>query len=103
MFSFGDRVIILNENLKTHEKTGLFVGYDSKGKAKVYLEEPIKNGKTVCSCVSINKDFVHYCGKNTMAVQLTALEAKHAKLEAELKEVESQMFNLECKMMMGAD
>ena len=103
MFSFGDRVVILNENLKTHEKTGLFVGYDSKGKAKVYLEEPIKNGKTVCACVSINKDFVHYCGKNEMTARLTALEAKHAKLEAELKEVEAEIFTLEYKMMMGAD
>lgn len=53
MFNFGDKVVITDSNLKSYGKKGLFVGINSKGQGKVYLETPIVTGKTVISCVTI--------------------------------------------------
>lgn len=104
MFQFGEKVIIKDPTLKSHNRKGLYVG-ESKtksGQVKVYLEEPIKTAKTTIACVTIGADKVfHYVEdeKEAMQARLDFLYHRADELETELVDVREEIYQIEKKLM----
>lgn len=101
MFNFGDRVVILNETLKSHNHAGVFVGLDKKGLCKVYLEEPLQSKKSIIGLVTVNKEFVFSVHDNVLKTRLDQLYARQDELERELEAIKQESYEIELKLMMG--
>lgn len=55
MLQNGTRVKIIDKTLKSNQHKGTFVGYNSKGQYKIYLDEPISKGsKTTVYLITLS-------------------------------------------------
>ena len=102
MFQFGEKVIIRDPFLKSHNKKGVYVGANNCGQAKVYLEEPIRNGKITVSCITIGTDKIfHYeeDERESLYARLTFLYDRANELKMEFTEITEEIFEIEKKLM----
>lgn len=102
MFQFGEKVIIRDPFLKSHNKKGVYVGKNKSGQAKVYLEEPIRNGKVTVSCITIGTDKIfpyEEDEKEILYARLTFLYDRANELKMEFTEITEEIFEIEKKLM----
>lgn len=102
MFAFGEKVVVNDPTLKSHNKIGLFVGMSQRGQAKVYLEEPMLCKKTTVSCITIAVEKLnHYAEseRDRILDRLDFLTKREGELQAELTAISDEMFDLEVKLM----
>lgn len=104
MFAFGEKVVVIDKTLKSYEKMGLYVGKNSRGQAKVYLEEPIVRGQTTVSCITIAEDKLQPYAKtetDRLEQRIDELYRKRAALVKELKTIDDEAYEIEYKLMGG--
>lgn len=102
MFEFGEKVVIADTSLKSHDKMGLFVGMNPKGLAKVYLENPMMCNKTVVSCVTVAPEKLRRymeSERDRIIERLDFLTRRSTELESEMKAIDDEIYNLELKLM----
>jgi hypothetical protein len=103
MFAFGEKVIVDDVSLKSHNKMGLFVGMNQQGKAKVYLEEPMITGKkTVVACISIAPEKLRrylQSEQDRIYERLAFLNERTKELNDEMKAIDDEVYHLELKLM----
>ena len=102
MFQFGEKVIIRDPFLKSHNRKGVYVGESKCGQAKVYLEEPIKNGKVTVACVTVGVDKVfpyEESDKDALYNRLTFLYDRANELKMEFADITEEIFEIEKKLM----
>lgn len=102
MFVFGEKVIVNDPTLKSHNKVGLFVGVNKQNQGKVYFEKPIvTNGRNV-SCIAVNLDKInHYAesAEDRIKDRLGQLTKRAEELRTELGAVHDEMYQLELQLM----
>lgn len=102
MFVFGEKVVVNDTTLKSHNKMGLFVGINSKGQAKVYLEEPLMCNKTTVSCITIAPEKLRRyieSERDRIIERLDFLTRRSTELESEMRAIDDEIYNLELKLM----
>lgn len=102
MFAFGEKVVINDVTLKSHDKMGLFVGINPKGLAKVYLEKPMMCNKTVVSCITIAPEKLRRyveSERDRIIERLDFLTHRSTELQAEMQAIDDEIFELEIKLM----
>ena len=102
MFVFGEKVVVDDVSLKSHNKMGLFVGLNAKGQAKVYLEEPLMCNKTTIACITIAPDKLRRYAESEqdrIIERLDFLTRRSTELEAEMRAIDDEIFDLEVKLM----
>lgn len=101
MFVFGEKVVINDASLKSHNKMGLFVGISPKG-AKVYLEEPLVCNKSTIACVTVAPEKLRRYAeseRDRIIERLDFLTRRSTELQAEMQAVDDEIYNLELKLM----
>ena len=91
MIKFGDKVVIIDPELKSYNRVGVFVGETYRNLVKVYLEEPINEGKRTVALVSIGKDKIAPYKQDSLEqkrIQLEQLYEKMNKIKNELDELQ---------------
>lgn len=105
MFVFGEKVVVIDKTLKSYNKVGLYVGKNSRGQAKVYLEEPIVTDKNnVIACITIAEDKLQPYAKtetDRLEQRIDELYRKRAALVKELKTIDDEAYEIEYKLMGG--
>ena len=102
MFTFGELVKITDSSLKSYNKVGLFVGMNKQKQAKVYLQEPIVNGRTTISCLSIGVDKIRRVAlteKDEQKARLDFLYRKRKELSEEIVAVDEEVYKIELQLM----
>lgn len=102
MFEFGEKVIINDASLKSHNKMGLFVGINPKGQAKVYLEKPLMCNKTVIACITVAPEKLRRyreSERDRIIERLDFLTRRSTELQAEMRAIDDEIYNLELKLM----
>lgn len=102
MFAFGEKVVINDVTLKSHNKMGLFVGINPKGQAKVYLEEPLVCNKTTIACITVAPEKLRRYAeseRDRIIERLDFLTRRSGELEAEMRAIDDEIYNLELKLM----
>ena len=106
MFEFGEKVVINDVTLKSHDKMGLFVGINPKGQAKVYLEKPLMCNKTVVACITIAPEKLRRyveSERDRIIERLDFLTRRSGELQAEMRAIDDEIYNLEVKLMNVGD
>lgn len=106
MFVFGEKVFVDDVSLKSHDKTGLFVGINQKGLAKVYLEEPLVCNKTVVPCITVAPEKLRRYQKSErdrIIERLDFLTHRSTELQSEMQAIDDEIFDLEVKLMSVGD
>ena len=106
MFNFGDKVIVLDKELKSYKKVGLYCGQNDKGLAKIYLKEPIKNEKSKNNvhCITITEEKISlYCENNVEAIKtrLDYLYRRLKEINQEKEDLENEIFELENELLLN--
>ena len=102
MFEFGEKVVVDDVSLKSHDKAGLFVGINPKGLAKVYLEEPMVCNKTVVPCITVSPEKLRRYVKSErdrIIERLDFLTRRSNELQSEMWAIDDEIYNLELKLM----
>ena len=102
MIKFGDKVVIIDPELKSYNRVGVFVGETYRNLVKVYLEEPINEGKRTVALVSIGKDKIAPYKQDSLEqkrIQLEQLYEKMNKIKNELDELQQQAYELEMEIV----
>jgi hypothetical protein len=97
MFKFGDKVIILDEALKSYKKIGLYCR-NSNGLAKIYLKEPVGNQKSQVYCITIAEEKIGlYCedNKETIMARLDYIYKRLNDISQEVVNLKAEAFKLE--------
>lgn len=106
MFTFGEKVIINDTSLRSHDKMGLFVGINPKGQAKVYLEKPLICNKTVVACITVAPEKLRRyveSERDRIVERLDFLTRRSGELQAEMRAIDDEIYNLEVKLMNVGD
>lgn len=102
MIKFGDKVVIIDPELKSYNRVGVFVGETYRNLVKVYLEEPINEGKRKVALVSIGKDKIALYKQDSLEqkrIQLEQLYEKMHKTKNELDKLQQQAYELEMEIV----
>lgn len=102
MFVFGEKVVVNDTTLKSHDRIGLFVGINPRGQAKVYLEKPLMCNKTVVSCITIAPEKLRRyveSERDRIIERLDFLTRRSTELESEMRAIDDEIYDLEIKLM----
>ena len=102
MIKFGDKVVIIDPALKSYNRVGVFVGETYRNLVKVYLEEPINEGKRTVALVSIGKDKIVPYKEDSLEqkrIQLEQLYEKMHKIKNKFDKMQQQAYELEMEIV----
>lgn len=105
MFQFGDKVIVLDKELKSFKKVGLYCGKNDKGLAKVYLKDPIQTKSTNVHCITVGEDKIALWsedGAERIKTRLDYLSKALDKINQERTAILNEMYELENELLLGA-
>ena len=93
---------ITDSSLKSYNKVGLFVGMNKQKQAKVYLQEPIVNGRTTVSCVAVGVDKicrVVLTEEDEQKARLDFLYRRRKELSEEIAAIDKEVYKIELQLM----
>lgn len=102
MFTFGELVKITDSSLKSYNKVGLFVGMNKQKQAKVYLQEPIVNGRNTVSCVAVGVDKIRRVAlteEDEQKARLDFLYRRRKELSEEIAAIDEEAYKIELQLM----
>lgn len=102
MINFGDKVVIIDPALKSYNRVGVFLGETYRNLVKVYLEEPINEGKRTVALVSIGKDKIVPYKEDSLEqkrIQLEQLYEKMHKIKNKFDKMQQQAYELEMEIV----
>lgn len=102
MIKFGDKVVIIDPELKSYNRVGVFLGDTHRNLVKVYLEKPINEGKRTVALISVGKDKIVPYEENSLEqkrIQLEQLYERMRKIKNELDKLQQQAYELEMEIV----
>lgn len=100
MFKIGNKVRVIDMDLKSYNHIGIYVGVNKQGLAKVYLLEPIKQGKTTVTVISLQYDKIELYNEDDKEKELELINKEIKKHIEQIQKLQEKAFQIEYEMLM---